>query len=550
MKSALLSNINIDFLVQIISKKAGTVYTPAGFNTWLTELADPEAPLYTSGIHAVFVIMDGEGYLSHCEDYDSGAEEMEQALSIINQAALAHPGMVFIVSDIDISNRRIKPSGRPSPERLWEAYWYEGICRLADSLPNFHILDIKAVIEKMGRNSAYSQKLWYCGGMRFSVKCCEELAELVTACMRAVRGVRKKCLLLDLDNTLWGGVVGEDGFLNIKLSENKEDARFYDLQRRIRELKNTGIILAVVSKNNESDAKEPFLKHPHMLLKLSDFAAFKANWRAKSENIRELAEELNIGLDSFVLLDDNPVEREEVKASVPEVTVLEFPKDTTMLQETINTAFREHFHTLGLTKEDKDKTLMYLQERERKESIKKYISVNDYLNSLDIKVKVHLIYESDIERVAQLTQKTNQFNLTTRRYTAEEIRDLAHSDTSKIYVVSVSDRFGDSGTVSVLIFNINDDTAHIDTFLMSCRVMGRYIEDDTFSAVSKQLAGEGVRFINAEYIPTAKNEPVKTLYERLGFDLMHEEEDGIKKYRLSMDKPVKTGPGYSEVIFL
>jgi FkbH-like protein len=347
-----------------------------------------------------------------------------------------------------------------------------------------------------------------------------------------------------------GRVVGEEGFLNITLYKNKEGARFYDLQRRIKELKSTGIVLAVVSKNNEHDAKEPFEKHPYMLLKLSDFVAFKANWKPKSENIRELARELNIGLDSFVLLDDNPVEQEEVKASIPEVEVLEFPRDTTLLQETINRAFKEHFHTLGLTKEDTDKTLMYLQERERKESIKKFISADDYLNSLDMKVKVHLINESDIERVAQLTQKTNQFNLTTRRYTAEEIRDLCYSGSSIIYVISVSDRFGDSGTVSVLIFNRKDDTAHIDTFLMSCRVMGRYIEDDTFPAVLKHLLGLGVRYITAEYIPSSRNEPVKTLFERLGFDLVSESEDGRKEYRLSMENSLKSGPGYSQVILI
>ncbi len=550
MKAALLSNINIDFLIQEINKKNGEVYTPAGFGTWLTELADAEAVIYKSGIQAVFVILDGEEYLSHCDDYDSGVREMEQALSIINQAALSHPQMVFVISDLDITNRRIKPSGRPTLERLWEAYWYNGICRLAYSLPNFHIFDLKAVIEKMGRNSAYSQKLWYCGSMRFSVKCCQEIAEQVFWYVKTIRGIRKKCLILDLDNTLWGGVVGEEGFLNITLSKSKEGARFYDLQRRIKELKSTGIVLAVVSKNNEHDAKEPFEKHPYMLLKLSDFVAFKANWKPKSENIRELARELNIGLDSFVLLDDNPVEQEEVKASIPEVEVLEFPRDTTLLQETINRAFKEHFHTLGLTKEDTDKTLMYLQERERKESIKKFISADDYLNSLDMKVKVHLINESDIERVAQLTQKTNQFNLTTRRYTAEEIRDLCYSGSSIIYVISVSDRFGDSGTVSVLIFNRKDDTAHIDTFLMSCRVMGRYIEDDTFPAVLKHLLGLGVRYITAEYIPSSRNEPVKTLFERLGFDLVSESEDGRKEYRLSMENSLKSGPGYSQVILI
>lgn len=288
--------------------------------------------------------------------------------------------------------------------------------------------------------------------------------------------------------------------------------------------------MTVVSKNNQEDALEVFRSHPYMLLKEDDFAAMKINWRHKSDNIRDLADELNLGLESFVFIDDNPVEREMVRTTLPQVVVPDFPEDTTQLADFADEIYHRYFYTLTVTSEDLTKTKMYIDNAKRMESMKQAESFEDFLASLQTKLIINKANPEDVERIVQLTQKTNQFNLTTHRYTSADIEKFMQSPSYSMYVFSVKDRFGSYGKVGLAIVKYDGSNAVLDTFLMSCRVMGHHIEDLAIKHIEQELAGSGYTALIAEFIPTAKNAPVRDLFERLGYGVIEHHPDGYKKY--------------------
>jgi len=372
--------------------------------------------------------------------------------------------------------------------------------------------------------------MWYMGSIPYSMKGISRIKENIENIINNQSNIRKKVLLLDLDNTLWGGVIGEDGIEGIQLSRSLIGAAYRDSQLRIKELAESGILLAIVSKNNEEDVLNVLREHPQMVLKEDDFVAIYANWDNKANNIINLANKLNLGLDSFVFLDDNPVEREAVRLALPEVTVVEFPKDISNLPSTIEKIARDYFYAARLTKEDIMKTEQYQQEAKRRSALESAATIEDYLVSLQIEVVLGEMQESQIERVAQLTQKTNQFNILTRRYTTEQLIEYKSNENNHIYVANVSDKYGDSGLVFVLMISKSEDIAQIDNLLMSCRVMGRYIEDSIIDSVERKLMQDGVKEIRAKYIPTAKNKPVENLLERLGYKVT-KNDNNIKSYR-------------------
>jgi len=287
-----------------------------------------------------------------------------------------------------------------------------------------------------------------------------------------------------------------------------------------------------VSKNDESYVYEVFEKHPHMVLKKEDFIIKKINWKPKSKNIKEISEELNIGLDSMVFIDDNPVEREEVNSQIQEIIIPEFPVQTSELENFILNIYNTYFFTLEETKEDKQKTKMYFDNVKRTTEMKKSNSIEDFFKNLNTKVYIWEAKEDDIKRTAQLTQKTNQFNLTTKRYAENDIKEFIKNKNYKVYIASVEDKFGDNGIVSVVIIKFENKKAIIDTFLMSCRVMGRYIEDLIIDYVEKECFEKEISLIEAFYFETKKNNPVKNLYERLGYEVIADE-NNQKKYSLN-----------------
>ena len=347
---------------------------------------------------------------------------------------------------------------------------------------------------------------------------------------------RHKCIVLDLDNTLWGGVIGEDGIEGIFLGGSYPGNVYEDMQRKLLSAYNNGIILAICSKNNEEDAMQVINKHPNMILRDNHFAIKRINWMNKADNIQDIANTLNIGLDSIVFIDDNPSERELIKNLLPTVVVPDFPEKLYLIPQFIDDVLVEYFTLYSLTEEDKNKTQQYRQNAQRNAYKDKFNNYNQYLKALKMVIDISLINEIDIPRVAQLTQKTNQFNLTTKRYSEEDIRKFIEEG-NIIIVARIKDKFGEYGLTGVCIIVTYEDRATIDTFLMSCRVIGREIENEFIKQIILYLASLGYNHITSSYIKTGKNALVESFFDNNGF-IIKEQSSDYKKYDLFMDNRI------------
>jgi FkbH-like protein len=381
-----------------------------------------------------------------------------------------------------------------------------------------YFLDLEQASGMVGRASFYDMRRDYWTKQPFSEAGVCTLAEHLWAGVRALTSGPKKVLVLDLDNTLWGGVVGEVGPLGIAVGEGADGEAFRGFQRHVKNLADRGVVLAVASKNNPEDAREPFGANPDMVLKLDDFGAFEASWEPKGVTIARIAESLNLGLDSFVFFDDNPAEREQVRRALPEVEVPEVPEDPAEFARALQAGL--WFEATDLTREDRERAGQYAVERERREARQSYGTLDDYLRSLGMKADVRPVDDADLPRVVQLLSKTNQFNLTTRRHTRENLLGLIGRDRSIPLTFRMADRFGDYGLVGVVIgvpLADDPDRVVIDTWLMSCRVIGRTFERFMFGEFLGRCRELGYRGIIGEYTPTRKNGLVADLYERLGF---------------------------------
>jgi FkbH-like protein len=343
----------------------------------------------------------------------------------------------------------------------------------------------------------------------------------------AFSGKFNKCVIIDLDNTLWGGIIGDDGLENIQIGTLGIGKAFTRFQKWLKELKNRGIILAVCSKNDESIAKMPFLQHPEMVLKLEDIAVFMANWNSKADNINQIQKILNIGFDSMVFLDDNPAEREIVRNFLPEVCVPELPLDPAYYLPFLIS--QNLFETTSYTENDTSRTKQYQEEAKRVELSQSITNMDDYLKSLTMKVKIQPFQDIDIERIAQLTQRSNQFNLRTTRYTTNEIIEIQKDNTFLTASVEMEDKFGNYGLISAVIIRIDGKKAFIDTWIMSCRVLKRGVEATLMNYVVAQLMNLNVTHLQGEYIPTVKNELVRNLLANLGMSL-----ESPNNYQLSL----------------
>ena len=510
---ALLSNITIESLADALSKTTGEeIYTSPGYNTWLQDLLT--ADFGSTKPEAVFVILDGKQLFGDMfpAEWEQTKQVMDETLAVISNFTAAHKDIPLFVSSLDLQKKKISPYISARIEHKAMSYWLEAL--ETNGIP---VIDIAELAANIGRDKFYSPRMWYMGSIPYSMTGERAIAEEISNAFNALKGRRAKCIILDLDNTLWGGVIGEDGIGGIELSTSKEGARFRDFQKRLKELKEEGVILAVVSKNNMEDALDGINNHPDMVLRSDDFVAIKANWEPKPVNIEALSKELNLGLDSFVFIDDNPVEREAVKIALPQVIVPEFPKDTANLEKFAIEISRKYFPTLRLTSEDTKKTEQYQLEARRSELKKSTLTLEEYLKSLEMKLTIREIDENDITRAAQLTQKTNQFNLTTRRFTESDIREIKDSPNCRIWIGELEDKFGSYGKVILAIVKIEGEKAVIDTFLMSCRVMGRNVETDFLVHIEKELAKDGIREIIGEYIPTSRNSVVDSFWKNQGY---------------------------------
>jgi len=368
----------------------------------------------------------------------------------------------------------------------------------------------------VGFDTAKSAKMFGIAKLPFSTEFMPEASSVVVDIIEAIRGQSKKCVVVDLDNTLWGGVVGDDGTDGIQIGELGTGRAFSALQTMLKELKNRGVLLAVCSKNDEDKAKDPFINHPEMVLRLEDFAMFVANWEPKPENIKMIQRTLNIGMDSFVFLDDNPFEREAVRSMIPEITVPELPEDPADYVDFLRKC--NLFESVSYSAEDASRTDMYRAEAGRRMVCESMGSYSDYLKNLEMKAVAQPFSSFFYPRIAQLSQRSNQFNLRTVRYTEAEIKDIAESKDYLTVYFTLADRFGDSGLISAVILKVKGETTlFVDTWIMSCRVLKRTMEEFIVNKMISVAKEHGYKKVIGEYLRTPKNNMVSDIYSRMGF---------------------------------
>lgn len=381
------------------------------------------------------------------------------------------------------------------------------------------LLDVARVSERDGIDAWFDAGRWLQGKLEIAPQAAPLYGDLVARILAAQRGLSKKCLVLDLDNTLWGGVIGDDGMEGIIVGEGSAAGEAHlALQRHAKHLKERGIILAVCSKNEAKTAEAVFQAHPEMILRRSDFAAFLANWNDKAENLKTIASQLNIGVDSLVFVDDNPVERARIRQSLPAVAVPELPDDAAHYVRCLSDA--GYFEAVAFTSEDRQRGELYAANAEREALLGSAESVDDFLRGLEMSVVYGPFTHVDHARIVQLFNKTNQFNTTTRRYTSEEITHLAELSDVLTLQFRLLDRIGDNGLISAMILRPStdqDDLLEIDNWVMSCRVFGRRLEFEAMNIAVEAARQLGVKGIMAKYISTPKNNVISALFPSLGF---------------------------------
>ena len=399
----------------------------------------------------------------------------------------------------------------------------EAIATLTREFRGVYFLDYDSLVASHGRTRWHDERRWLTVRLPIAGP---HLIDLVREWLRFIHpltGKVAKALVVDLDNTLWGGIVGEDGFNGIRIGAEYPGAAFQQFQRALLDLHHRGIILAICSKNNPDDALEVLDRHPGMLVRREHFSAMRINWKDKAENLRELAAELNIGVDALAFVDDNPVERDLVRRRVPEVAVIDLPADSLRYASTLRAC--PLFERLALSTEDRQRADLYAAQQERADLERTVASREDFLRSLEQEAEVAPVTAATLARVAQLTQKTNQFNLTTRRYSEQEVDGLARRSGWTVLSIAVRDRYGDNGLVGVAITADADQVCEVDTFLLSCRVIARTVETAFLSVISEQARARGCRALRGVYIPTRKNAPCKDFYVSHGFTQVKAEGD-------------------------
>jgi len=428
---------------------------------------------------------------------------------------------------IGLNERRLPGSGASLVDGL-----NLRIGQLADE-ENVDVLDLDRAMRGDGLAAWHDPVLWYRGKQELSPLAAPAYGELALRLIGAQQGRSAKCLVLDLDNTLWGGVIGDDGLEGIRLGQGSAVGEaFVGFQTYVRSLASRGVILAVCSKNDMENARAPFEKHPDMVLKMQDIACFVANWSDKASNIRQIAEQLNIGIDSLVFADDNPFERNIVRRELPMVAVPELPEDAAFYGRCLSDA--GSFEALQVTTEDFERGGQYRANLERENLRTSHTDLAGYLRSLDMELRWQPFDAVGLQRIVQLINKTNQFNLTTRRYTERDVQSIMDNAGAVTLQLRLVDQFGDNGIIGIVIGKPEGDTMVLDTWLMSCRVLGRQVEEATINLVVAEAKRLGSARLLGEYLPTKKNNMVRDHYQKLGFQCLSSDAGGASRWSLDL----------------
>ena len=511
-KLALLSNVNMNLVIRLLQKQAA-VYETEGYGNELGILMNPSSSYHAFGPEITFLVEDLMELLEHDLEPETAEKRIDGWFTRLEEVLVA--AQLYYIADAYLWGAELAAADTGRKAAL-EELWQRRLEMCCKAHANVRALDYHHMIESLGEENAFSAKMWYMGRILLSNEAQKRLCALILDRVRVESRTPKKVLLLDLDNTLWGGLAGEHDRTPVVLSEEHAGLAYKNLQRLLLEMQKQGVLLGIVSKNNEQDAMEILKKHPHMVLRPEVFAAKRINWTPKHENIKDIARELNLGLDSFVFWDDNPAERQLVKEMLPQVEVPDFPDKPEALAPAMAEIFREYFEKAFTTEEDRDKTAQYVALSERKRLQENVGSFEDYLRELKIVIR-RAEPKKHAERLLQMMNKTNQFNLTTRRYTQAQIAELLEDGDRQVYLYSVADRFGDNGITAALIADFSGEVPVLTDFVMSCRIMGRNIEDALVEDVEKDMRSRGWSRLQALYVPTAKNVPVSGLYRRLGY---------------------------------
>ena len=496
----------------------------AEYNQVERQLLDPTSDLYQFDADFIVIFQSTHKLGEH-----------HSMLSSEQQATLADVRIGFLVSVCEnpaLAGKKIIYFNYPEIEdtvfgsyanKVESSFTYQvrklnyELMRLSQQYQNLFICDIVALQNKLGRDMMFAANVYTSTEMILSMDALPYVASRVMDIVCAVKGQFKKCLILDLDNTVWGGVIGDDGLEGIQLGHGLGIGKaFTEFQMWVKKLKQRGIIICVASKNNEETAKEPFEKHPDMVLKLDDIAVFQANWDTKVDNIRTIQQILNIGFDSMVFLDDNPFERNMVRENIKGITVPELPEDPAEYLEYLYSL--NLFETASYSNLDKDRTKQYQVEAQRVSLSKSFTNEADFLKSLNMVSVVSGFTKFNTPRVAQLSQRSNQFNLRTIRYTDADIEALANDPNVIDLSFTLDDKFGDNGLIAVVIMKpLDKETLFVDTWFMSCRVLKRGMENFTLNTMVEKAKIAGYKKIIGEYLPTPKNKMVENHYTKLGF---------------------------------
>lgn len=548
MRVALLSSFSIEFVHDhliawgLASGLAIDIYQP-GFGTFRQEILDPESALYRHSPDVVVVAVEGEDWIppAYREFFRSAMapsdivngwrEEVATLLGTLRKhstaAALVHnfappPYAAMGAADATGANGQ-----RALIQRLNDA-----LTSVAGELAGVHIVDYAALVSRHGALNWYDARLRHYARAPIAGAMQPHLAAEYLRFLRALRGLAKKCLVVDLDNTLWGGIVGEDGPLGVALGATYPGSAFVEFQQHLLDLHARGVILAIASKNNAADVDEIFATNKAMVLAQSHFAAMEIHWRSKSESLQSIATRLNIGLEHVVFADDNPAECEDVRRNLPAVTVVSLPRQPERYADALRA--EGLFDTLTLSDEDRRRGELYRQ-RSQAEGLRRGSgSVEDYYRDLQMELTLAPVDRNTLRRATQLTQKTNQFNVTTRRCNDAEILRRLADPVWLVTAVAMRDRFGDNGIVGLLMAEHKGDALEIETLLLSCRVIGRTVETAMLAHVCARARLAGAEFVAGVVIPTPKNEPVRDVFARHAFTKVAEGSDGATSWRLDL----------------
>lgn len=507
-----------------------------GFNQFQSEILAADSPLFRFSPEVIFLAVTLEALLSGFDPFGatprSRIEEAVTALTGLARTVAERCQALLVVHNFAphpwAGDTPPADSSQLGPRRFVR----ELNLRLADAFAGDArtlVLDFEALVARYGARAAVDPKMRYLAGLELGEELLPVVARSYAGYLKMLKGVARKCIVLDLDGTLWGGIVGEDGIDGIHLGEDSRGRMYWDFQRYLLSLWNRGVLLAVNSKNNSEDALGVIRSHPGMVLGERHFASLQINWEDKAKNMLRIAEELNLGVESFVFVDDNPAERLSMRQQLPHVLTVELPADPSRYVEAL--ASLNDFEVLALTEEDRRRGALYAEERTRRELQTRVGSFEDYLRALNMTITVRAPREGELARAAQLAQKTNQFNMTTRRYTAAQLQQRYPT-----FVLRITDAFGDHGLVGVAVVEILGDTWHLDSLLMSCRVLGRRVEHLFMERIAAKAQAAGAKRLTGEYIPTSKNQMAADFYPACGFRVSDAgEASRASRYELNLE---------------